>query len=301
MTKIYTLTHPSSTRLYIGKTCRTLNKRLWFHMYESDLHPHLRKSTWIKSLALKGFIPQIKLIEEVDDNLANDKEKYYIKLGWQVAPLDMLNSPFMPGGEGFQKGKNISKESRDKSSRNRRKISNKDLKKIVFRINNGEYIKDIAIEYKVHPVTIIHNLKGSVINTSALTYKHNGPRGIRHGMSKIDTDIVNEIRQKYSSGNYDQYKLAKEYGLTQASIWSIIKNKTWKDISYKIPAPPARGKLNKSQKEEVIERLKNNEPVKNILKEYQISQTQLYRMKNIKNKVTKEKNRGPLRCRTKSE
>ena len=231
MVKIYTLTHPSSTRLYIGKTCRTLSKRLWYHMYESTLQPRLRKSKWIKSLINKGLQPEIKLITEVADELGNDSEKYYIKLGRQVSPLDILNSPLMPGGEGFQKGKNLTKQSRNKSAMNRRKFSNEELKNIVVRINSGEYIKDITKEHGVHRITIIRNLNGSVIDTEKLYYKHKGPFGKRHGMSKINADIATEIRQKYSSGNYNQYYLAEEYEIAQSTIWSILKNKTWKSTN----------------------------------------------------------------------
>jgi len=226
--KIYKLFHPSSNRLYIGKTCRSLKRRLWGHVYESNKHPHLRKSKWIKSLIRKGFTPEIILIEEVEDNLGNDREKHHIKLGWENSPMDMLNSPSMPGGEGFQKGKNLSKKSRNKSARNRRKFSNEELQSIATRVNRGEYAKDIAKEYGVHRITIMRNLRGSVIGTKPIECNYNRPNGARHGMSKINMEIANEIRSKYSSGNYFQYQLAKEYKIAQASVWSILKNKTWK-------------------------------------------------------------------------
>jgi len=228
MVKIYSLTHPSSTRIYIGKTSRELKRRMYGHMDESSRYPNLRKSKWIKSLVKKGLKPEIRLIEEVSDELGNEKEKYYIKLGWETSPKDMLNSPNMPGGEGFSKGKNISKEARARSAANRRKFTNEELQKIADRINSGEFMKDIAKEYGVHKVTIMRNLNGVVGTTEKIQYRTTRTSGSKHHNSKINHKIAAEIRGKYSSGKYFQYQLAEEFGIAQATVWSILKNEIWK-------------------------------------------------------------------------
>lgn len=46
--------------------------------------------------------------------------------------------------------------------------------------------------------------------------------------AKLKLTDVNEIREKYFSGNYSSKILAKEYNITNQNILSIIKNKTWK-------------------------------------------------------------------------
>lgn len=49
-----------------------------------------------------------------------------------------------------------------------------------------------------------------------------------HGMSKLTNNEVLEIRKKYLSKNYSQRKLAKEYSVSQKTIYNIINKKQWK-------------------------------------------------------------------------
>jgi len=285
MIRIYRLTHPSSTRLYIGKTIRSLEKRLYGHMDESTRHIHIRKNRWIRSLVSKGFTPEISLIEEVDENLGDEREKFWIKLGWQVAPKDILNSPSMPGGEGFQPGHKHNKKSKDKSARNKRKLTNLNLQSIATRISNGEFIKDIAREYSVNRTTISNNLKGRVIDTVPIKYKSNHPIGENHHEGKLSQEKVKTIREKYTSGKFDQYDLANEFGVSQSLITEVINNKIWHNTNYVKPnIKSMRRKLTDQQLIEIVKKLKNKESIKIILKEYPVSQTQVYRMREKINK-----------------
>ncbi|HGO1484269.1 TPA: NUMOD4 domain-containing protein [Staphylococcus aureus] len=52
--------------------------------------------------------------------------------------------------------------------------------------------------------------------------------GENHGMSKLTNNEVLEIRKKYLSKNYSQRKLAKEYNVSQKTIYNIINKKQWK-------------------------------------------------------------------------
>nr|WP_241664857.1 helix-turn-helix domain-containing protein [Staphylococcus aureus] len=47
-------------------------------------------------------------------------------------------------------------------------------------------------------------------------------------MSKLTNNEVLEIRKKYLSKNYSQRKLAKEYNVSQKTIYNIINKKQWK-------------------------------------------------------------------------
>jgi len=268
MVSIYSLTHHSSDRIYIGKTVKPLKERLQCHLSEARNRKNKsKKLNWIRHLIKQNLIPNINFIAEVDDSEWKEKEQYYIKLGWQVAPNDMLNSPFMPGGEGFgprgrykedyvhvtytkncpvckkifinnakkKHNKFCSRQCSNQWSANsskfktkRRKIFQTDLIEIAKRINNGEYIKDIAKEYNVHFMTIVKNLKGQTLSTNKIDYKKHHPAGIRHGNSKITPETAEKIRKEYSNGKIYQYQLAEKYNVAQSSIWSILKNKTWK-------------------------------------------------------------------------
>lgn len=56
-------------------------------------------------------------------------------------------------------------------------------------------------------------------------------RGVVNGNSKLDDQKVSEIRDCYGRGEKNQYQLASEYGVSQASIASIVNRKTWKHVN----------------------------------------------------------------------
>lgn len=43
----------------------------------------------------------------------------------------------------------------------------------------------------------------------------------------LPTDRVEEIRQLYASGEWSQNRLARQFGVSQATIWSVINHKTY--------------------------------------------------------------------------
>ena len=57
-----------------------------------------------------------------------------------------------------------------------------------------------------------------------------GQRGEKHKNSKLKEWQVLEIRAKYATGNYSQRQLAKEYNVSQTTIFFILNKKAWKYI-----------------------------------------------------------------------
>ena len=51
----------------------------------------------------------------------------------------------------------------------------------------------------------------------------------RKNSKLVDSDII-EIRDLYKHKVYDQYELAKIYGVTQGVIGSVIRRETWKHV-----------------------------------------------------------------------
>lgn len=58
-------------------------------------------------------------------------------------------------------------------------------------------------------------------------HKAPGLCGDANPRSKLRSDQIDEIRQKYASGNVTQAKLAKEYGVAQMTINRVVNFKAW--------------------------------------------------------------------------
>ena len=268
MVKIYRLTHPTSSRFYIGKTSRKLDERLKDHLWHSKT-ASTRKNNWIKSLRKKELRPQINLIAEVDDNEWEKWEKFYIKLARQVAPDDVLNDPSAVGGKGsnfnhlggklsrkkhqykvYKKNcpeckkdfitkrnkiiycskscvsKSLYKAKREKMKSINTKLSSIGLEIIMRRINNGEYVKDIARDYSMNPESISRRLNGKTSLNSKLQFKKN--KGSLK-LAKLNLDIANLIRKRYQFEEITQKQLSKEYDIDASIVSEIISNKRWKN------------------------------------------------------------------------
>ena len=50
----------------------------------------------------------------------------------------------------------------------------------------------------------------------------------RHGNAKLTKEIANRIKDKYATGKYKTRELAREYGVAQSTLLSVLNGKTWK-------------------------------------------------------------------------
>lgn len=46
-------------------------------------------------------------------------------------------------------------------------------------------------------------------------------------MVKLTWELVDEIREKYKTGNYSQRQLAKEYNISSTTIGQVLRNQAW--------------------------------------------------------------------------
>lgn len=53
------------------------------------------------------------------------------------------------------------------------------------------------------------------------------PKGEDHGMAKLTSADVDEIRSTYAAGGATQRSLAEDYGICQAQVWRIVNNVCW--------------------------------------------------------------------------
>ncbi len=78
MQKIYKIVNQVNGKFYIGKTIFHIEKRLKKHFYLSDKKVNRRLYDAINKYGKENFI--VELIEECQNDLANEREIYYIKL-----------------------------------------------------------------------------------------------------------------------------------------------------------------------------------------------------------------------------
>lgn len=75
------------------------------------------------------------------------------------------------------------------------------------------------------------NLEGVSIEENNLRSKNLGllkpQRGAKNKASKLTEEQVLDIRALYSEGTYNQYELAKKYGITQGHVSDIVNSYRW--------------------------------------------------------------------------
>jgi len=80
MVKIYKLIDPNTLEIrYIGKTIQTIKKRLSAHITRTKQERVYHVNCWIYSLLLRNQKPIIELIENCEDTLWEEREKYWIQ------------------------------------------------------------------------------------------------------------------------------------------------------------------------------------------------------------------------------
>ena len=78
--KIYVLKHPDTLEVrYVGKTVRSLSKRLGNHIANAKGNKHNKHlSNWIINILNKNKRPIIELLEECDYSIWQEREQYWI-------------------------------------------------------------------------------------------------------------------------------------------------------------------------------------------------------------------------------
>lgn len=84
-----------------------------------------------------------------------------------------------------------------------------------------------------------NKLDNRLINLEYVTYSENirhacnlnrHNTGANHHLTKLNEDMVREMRELYAGGQTKQVDIAKQYGITQASLSYILNRKSWKHV-----------------------------------------------------------------------
>ncbi len=111
-THIYTLHDEHGVVRYVGKTSKSLKKRLAGHLRSVNEQKASHRVNWIRSILAKGFLPTIRMLESVNGN-GSKEEKKWIAFFRSVG-VHLVNAT--DGGEGTA-GLTLTKEHRRKISK----------------------------------------------------------------------------------------------------------------------------------------------------------------------------------------
>ena len=122
------------------------------------------------------------------------------------------------------------------------RINKKDLlaHRVAFQMANGGIPEGFLVCHVCdHPPCCNpdHLMLGTAKSNAAdMMAKHRGrkpefaARGTGNGNSKLNDAKVVQIREIYKSKEMNQYQLADAFGVTQAAIGSVLRNKTWRHV-----------------------------------------------------------------------
>lgn len=199
--KIYLITNDINSKVYVGQTIQTLNKRFNGHCCysKSDRSTNMYIKKAIHKYGRDKF--HITLLEECPINLLNEREKYWISF---------YNS--------YNEGYNLTKGGQDSNYFNLHRLEDTiDIKKF------EQYIlefKPLAIEVAKHfgiSKCSVYNLIKRIGNPNLVLNSYNP----RKGKTVEDID-KNELIQLYNDG-WSILDLVKKYKIVKSKISKFLK------------------------------------------------------------------------------
>lgn len=125
------------------------------------------------------------------------------------------------------------------------------------------------------------------------THKHNSEdmvaagnslAGVKNYKATLNPTIVQEIRDKWATGDYSKVALATEYGVRASTIWQVVTNRTWRDPNYSPATFPETGnhscKYTDSQIADIRAMRQEGMSVDEIVNKTGVSTSQVYNIIN---------------------
>lgn len=264
MTYIYGLNGPDGHTRYVGKA-QDVNQRLNQHLSPSQLRHKTKKNSWLKNLLAKGHNPELVILSEIDDTLADQEERRIISL-LKDCGCDLTNGT--DGGDG---GAITDPEAKErirqahlgrKASEETRKRMSETRKKNLADPAERERMRIRAIEAGCEPP----HKKGSEVSNSVFT-----------------DELVVYIRKTMRNGGSFK-SLSKEIGCTPQAVYLAATGKSWAHIDESVYVPTKR-KLTEQEVAEVKSLITEGQLTqKEIAEVYEIDPSVVSRIKNNKRK-----------------
>jgi len=219
---IYKITNTTNNKSYIGKTSKDIQSRFTEHKKNAykKINRHLYDA--MNCYGFDSFI--IELIEIVDDNIANDRERHWIRTLDTKSPVGYNMTD---GGDGGYTLKNWSIEERKqlytKQGDSRR---GKRSDKFCETMSNVAYIREAnKTEDQKREIAdkISKTLKSKgIVPPLHITYGADNPNYVH-----VDIDICLEM----IANGFTQKEIALHFGTTSTTIWAKLKEHTGKSYN----------------------------------------------------------------------
>lgn len=206
--KIYKITNLINSKIYIGKTIKSLQERFNKHCWEdrSGNHFYMPIKRAIKKYGKENF--KIELIEECDIDILNEREIYWISKYDSFKSENGYNCTV--GGDGNCK----------------RKLSPEDEAKVVNFNLNGKSTLWIAKEFNIDKTSVSNIIKRS--NSSLIVWRN---ISTRVDVNSFNNDVYNGMKIK---------DLIIKYNISRSSVFNLIKNYRIKHLQ-ECPSPILNG------------------------------------------------------------
>ena len=223
---IYCYTNLKNNKKYIGQTVNpkaryTAHKSAYKNPNNSDYNSLLHKA--FRKYGYESFKYEI-LVKDIDDiNILNELEIYYI---------NFYNTKVPNGYNVEDGGKNCSKpktlEHRKKEIWGQAKLTESEI--IELRkayLNNESPTKIYNEKYKdrLHFNSFLNIWSGKRYGLiMPEVFK------VRKRHTKLNAELVKQIREDREKNNISYENLAKNYGVSKSTVADIIKKRTWKNV-----------------------------------------------------------------------
>lgn len=212
--KIYTLSCPISKEIrYVGITKNTLQKRFSQHLVERRNN---KRKSWFSSLKKQGLLPIMELLDEVDDSMWADEEKFYISY-FRYLGFNLVN--MTEGGDRIE----MTAEIRAKISRGHlgKVISEVTRQKLRLANKEGRCGNRGIKMTESHKEILSKYMKNRVISNE--TRKKMSESKVKRKIVKFD--LNDNVIEEYNSIS----ECAKINNYSKGNIIKVCKHKTRKD------------------------------------------------------------------------
>jgi hypothetical protein len=197
---IYGLIDPRDGCLqYIGFTFN-FNRRLSSHCSYRKLLTNTKKNSWIRALLKQGLKPRLVVLEEIpltSDRKIDKQNLSLAEIVW-IAIICVTGATLKnatDGGEG----------------------------------NPGtKHTKEWLARWSIHKAGALHPRQGVLHTVESKERNRVSNTGENSARAKTTWASVDAIRERYANENVSCRELGEAHGLQTATVWAIVKHKTWR-------------------------------------------------------------------------